>query len=347
MPKSGDAAPTMASVPSRESSTELTRPDSRLQRQPGFQRLFRPGALTIGLILPLETHSGRPAPTMQGHVEMAQRAEALGFGSLWMRDVPFYDPQYGDVAQIFEPMVYIAYLAAATRSIALGTTGIVLPTREPMYLAKQATSLDQLSGGRLVLGLSSGDRYSDYPMLGIDFESRGERYRDAFSVFRTLTEESFPSFQSSRFGGSAGTLDLVPKAPFGRVPAIAVGQAQQSIEWLAHNLDGFLSVAPNPEQLVDLGEEWRKQVRVAAGANAYKPLGLGGYLDLSDDPDVPFRRIPGGFRAGRNGLRDYLEFAQSAGVSHVALNPKVSRQPYAEILDELAEYVLPHFPSHV
>ncbi|WP_082883556.1 LLM class oxidoreductase [Caballeronia calidae] len=347
MPQTGAVAPAISRLSPNERPSDLTRPHPTLQQHPGFQRLFRPDALTIGLILPLETHPGRPAPTMHDHVQMAQRAEALGFGALWMRDVPFYDPKYGDVAQVFEPMVYIAYLAAATRSIALGTTGIVLPTREPMYLAKQATSLDQLSGGRLVLGLSSGDRYSDYPMLGIDFESRGERYRDAFSVFRTLTEKNFPSFQSSRFGGSAGTLDLVPKAPFGRVPAIGVGQAQQSIEWLAHNLDGFLSVAPTPDQLTDLGEEWRTQVRVAAGANAYKPLGLGGYLDLSEDPDVPFQRIRGGFRAGRNGLRDYLEVAQAAGVSHIALNPKVSRQPYAEILDELAEDVLPHFPSHV
>lgn len=55
-----------------------------------------------------------------------------------------------------------------------------------MYLAKHATSLDQLSDGRLVLGLSSGDRHSDYPMLGIDYDSRGDRYREAWSVFRAL-----------------------------------------------------------------------------------------------------------------------------------------------------------------
>ncbi|WP_321960598.1 LLM class oxidoreductase [Paraburkholderia sp. J7] len=335
----------LAALP-RERQVELPIPHPALRHHPGFQRLFQPGELTIGLILPLETHRGRAAPTMEGHVQMAQRAEELGFGALWMRDVPFYDPTYGDVAQIFEPMVYIAWLAAATRRITLGTTGIVLPTREPMYLAKQATSLDQLSGGRVVLGLSSGDRKSDYPMLGIDYESRGERYRDAWSIFRTLAEESFPHFRSSRFGSSEGTLDLVPKAPFGRVPAIAVGQAQQTIEWLAHNLDGFLAGAPNPERLEVLGNEWRDQVRAAVGANVYKPLGLGGFLDLREDPDVPFQRIPGGFRAGRNGLRDYLEQARSAGVSHVALNPKVSQQPYDEILDELAEYVLPYFPSH-
>jgi len=336
------SAPSLA--PARP--VEYPTPPPALQRHPGFQRLFRPGALTIGLILPLETHPKRPAPTMRDHVQMAQRAEALGFGALWMRDVPFYEPSYGDVAQIFEPMVYLSYLAAATRSIALGTTGIVLPTREPMYLAKQAASVDQLSGGRLVLGLSSGDRQSDYPMLGIDFESRGERYRDAYAVLRTLTEERFPKFRSTRFGGSEGTLDLVPKPLFGRIPAIAVGQAQQSLEWLAQHLDGFIQVAPSVEKLMTLGVNWQTQVRAAAGEGVFKPLGLGGFLDLSSNPNQPFERIPGGFRAGRNGLRDYLELARSAGVSHVALNPKVSRQPYTEILDELAEYVLPHFPSH-
>lgn len=330
----------------KKSSSLVQRPHPTLAEHPGFQRLFRPGELTIGLILPLETHPTRPAPTMRDHVEMAQRADVLGFGALWLRDVPFYDPEYGDTAHIFEAMVYIGYLAAATRHIALGTTGIVLPTHEPMYLAKQATSLDQLSGGRLVLGLSSGDRHSDYPMLGIDFDTRGERYRDAWSVFRTLTEESYPHFHSARFGGSRGTLDLVPKPPFGRIPSMAVGRSQQSTEWLASNLDGLLAFAPSPGSLARVFDDWQTHVRVACGEEAFKPLSLGGYLDLSSDPDEPFRRIPGGFRAGRNGLIDYLEQAKAAGLTHAALNPKVSRQPYVEILDELAQYVLPHFPSH-
>src|SRR3954466_10576731 len=88
---------------------KLPTPHPALREHPGFQRLFQPGELTVGLILPLETHPGRPAPTMREHVQMAQRAEQLGFGALWMRDIPFYDPQYGDVGQIFEPLVYIAY----------------------------------------------------------------------------------------------------------------------------------------------------------------------------------------------------------------------------------------------
>ena len=329
-----------------EPAPEPQQPHITLQRHPGFQRLFRPGRLTVGLILPLETHPDRSAPTMQDHLQMAQRADELGFGALWLRDVPFYDPEYNDVAHVFETMIYLGYLAAATQRISLGTTGIVLPTHEPMYLAKQAASLDQLSAGRLVLGLSSGDRESDYPMLDIDFATRGERYRDAYRVFRTLTEEHFPSFRSARFGGSRGTLDLVPKPLHGRVPSIAVGRSQQNVEWIAHNMDGYLGFVPPPRRLENMALDWQAKVREAAGEAVFKPLGLGGFLDLSDDPDQPFKRIPGGFRAGRNGLLVYLEQARTAGPTHIALNPKVSRQPYAEILDELAEYVLPEFPSH-
>src|SRR5690625_893586 len=107
----------------------MTPSQPQLDRHPGFQRLFRPQALTLGLILPLETHPRRAAPTMENHLQLAQRADELDFGALWMRDVPFFDPEYNDVAQVFEPMVYLGYLAAATSRIALGTTGIVLPTQ--------------------------------------------------------------------------------------------------------------------------------------------------------------------------------------------------------------------------
>jgi luciferase-type oxidoreductase len=339
-------APSFAADVAPASRPTQPAPHPALAQHPGFQRLFQPGALTVGLILPLETHPGRPAPTMQGHVEMAQRAEAAGFGALWMRDIPFYDPAYGDVAQVFEPMVYMAYLAAATSRIALGTTGIVLPTREPLILAKQATSLDQLSNGRLVLGLSSGDRTSDYPMFGIDFPSRGERYRDAYQVLRSVTEERYPSYKSPRFGEAHGRLDLVPRPRHGRIPAIAVGHSQQDLGWLAGNLDGFLAFVPPPAALAGLGNSWRAEVAAAEHEDLFKPLGIGGYFDLSDDPDHPFERVPGGFRAGRHGLREYLELARAARGSHAALNPKVSRQPYDEIMGQLSEAVLPHFPVH-
>lgn len=314
------------------------------QTQPGYNRLFQPEKLTIGLIMPLETHPDRPAPTMVDHVEMAQLADRLGFAALWLRDVPFYDPHYGDVAQVFDPIPYIAYLGSVTTKIALGTAGIVLPMREPLILAKQAATLDHLTNGRLVLGLSSGDRPAEYPLFGLDYEMRGDRYRDAFKVLRTVSEEQFPTFQSDRFGQSRGNVDLIPKPLLGRVPALAVGRAQQSIAWVAENMDGFMSAAPNPELLATIAEQWHSKVREVGGGMG-KPLSLGCFFDLTEDASYPFMRIAGGFRSGREQLLKFLDLAMSVGVSHIALNPKVSTRPYREIMDELAEHVLPSFPS--
>ncbi|MGF6985242.1 luciferase-type oxidoreductase [Paraburkholderia atlantica] len=317
-----------------------------LAAQAAYARLFSPGKLTVGLILPLETHPHRPAPTMRDHVAMAQKADELGFAALWMRDVPFYDPEYGDVAQIFDPIPYMAYLAAFTRRIALGTAGIVLPMREPMILAKQVASIDQLSGGRVVLGLSSGDRPAEYPLFGIDFDTRGERFRDAFEVFKTVIEKDFPRFSSARFGSSSGTHELIPKPAFGALPTIAIGRAQQSLAYIAEYMDGFIGSSPVPQQLPAFAKQWRDQVSESCGEERFKPLGIGGFLDLVEDRDEPLIRTRGGFRAGSRSLAYFLRDAQAAGVNHIALNPKVSRRPYAELMDELASEVLPHFPSH-
>lgn len=317
----------------------------RLDSHPGYQRVFRQHELTVGLILPLETHPHSPQPTMHDHIAMAQRVEELGVAALWARDIPFFDPAYGDVGQIFDPLIYIAHLAAATRTITLGTAGIVLPVREPLLLAKQINSLDQLTDGRLVVGMSSGDRPSEYPIFGIDFETRGERFREAFGVFREVSEHAFPRFTSARFGQSTGSLDMLPKPPYGRTPAIAVGRSQQTLEWVAEHMDGFLGFVPDPAELDSFGRDWRDRVKHAPGGATFKPLAFGGFLYLHPKPDYAFKRIRGGFAIGSRALRDLLERARDAGVSHVALNPKVTPRPYAEILDELGSVVLPSFAA--
>ena len=327
-----------------DSSPASSKRPVNLMEHPGFVRCFCPGTLTVGLILPLETHPFRVAPTMSDHLAMAKTAEALGFASLWMRDIPFYDPDYGDVGQIFEPLTYIAYLAAHTTSIALGTAGIVLPLREPLNLAKQVTTLDQLSGGRMLLGLSSGDRPSDYPLFGIEMETRGERLREAFGILRTVSERCFPVFDAVRFGHAKGDLDLLPKPPAGRTPAFAVGRAQQSMQWIAANMDGFMSSIPPAPQLQVLAAEWAAQ-QGALSRFTPKPLAIGGFVDLVEERTCALTRIPGGVRTGSEALVHYLQQAHDAGISHIAMNPRVSRRPYIELMEELASEVLPRLPT--
>ncbi|WP_164530925.1 LLM class flavin-dependent oxidoreductase, partial [Burkholderia cenocepacia] len=134
------------------------------------------GGFSIGIELPLDNdwtpsgnakrrHDGRHAgvPDLGIHAELAQLADTLGFRALWVRDVPVYDPSFGDAAQVFETFSYLGYLAGITHDILLGTAAVVLPLREPLLTLKSAATIQELSGGRLLLGVASGDRPVEYP----------------------------------------------------------------------------------------------------------------------------------------------------------------------------------------
>src|SRR5262245_13165603 len=123
---------------------------------PGFGRMFQPGRLTLGLMFPIEAFSG-DRPSMAGQAQIAARPDGAALAALWIRDVPLRVPGFGDTGQVFDPWVWLGFLAARTQSIALVTGSIVLPLRHPVHVAKAAASVDRLSGGRLVLGVASGD----------------------------------------------------------------------------------------------------------------------------------------------------------------------------------------------
>lgn len=92
--------------------------------------------------------------------------------------------------------------------------------------------------------------------------------------------------------------------------------------------------------------QWRHAVRRMCGDEIFKPFAQGLFFDLAANPDHPPQRIHAGLRIGHRSLVDYLSRLQDAGVHHAAFNLKASRRPADEVLQELAEYVLPHFPSH-
>jgi luciferase-type oxidoreductase len=312
----------------------------RLQRHPGYSRVFEPGHLTFGFIAPLESYPDSPGPTLQDHVTMAQKVDEAGFAAIWLRDVPFWDPNFGDVGQILDPMIYAGYLAAVTRQITIGTAGIVLPLRDPLIVAKQAASVDQLLGGRFIMGVATGDRPTEYPAFGIDFDSRAARFRDAFALIRAATEQSWPRHSTQFYGQLDGAIDLIPKPVGARIPTIVIGQSGQSLEWIGENADGILSYISNPALVAQVTERWRS----ACGVNGYKPYGYGTLFDLDRDPDCPVH--PGRIlRAGRNALIELWKRQEESGVGHVALHFKPQRRPASEVIDELGDYVLPHFPA--
>lgn len=157
-------------------------------KSPAFSQVFQQDKLTLGLIAPFKGYADTPFPDIADLGDLAELADQLGFSALWLREVPFYDPHFGDVGQGLDPFVALGYLAARTKNIALGTAGIVSPLRSPAHIAKSATSVDNLTQGRFILGLSSGDRPVEYPAFNENFENRAERFRESFDLIRTLTD---------------------------------------------------------------------------------------------------------------------------------------------------------------
>ncbi|MEM1453381.1 MAG: LLM class oxidoreductase [Planctomycetota bacterium] len=305
----------------------------------GYDSIFRSGRLSLGLVVPLESYVHSSVPTMTRHVERVQLAEELGFGAVWLRDVPFHVPSFGDAGQTFDPFVYLGLLAGSTDRIALGTASIVLPLRHPAHVAKAAATADVLSGGRLVLGVASGDRPEEYPALARPFEDRGARFRSSFEYIRSMGE-TFPAVDGEH-GTLNGTIDMLPKPTAGRLPMLVTGASRQDPDWLAANGDGWMTYPRSVPAQGRAIDDFRARIRAAGQPD--KPVMQPLYVDLADDHDAPPQPIHLGFRLGVRPLVTYLRSLEEAGVNHVALNLRFQRTDVEETMRRLAAEVLPTF----
>ncbi|WP_417222724.1 LLM class oxidoreductase [Achromobacter spanius] len=309
--------------------------------------MFAPDKLTVGIFLPLRHYAGDMA-VLAGQADLVSQIDRQGFAAVWVRDVPLFDPSFGDAGQVFDPFTYLAYLAARTKHVALATGSAVISLRHPIDLAKAATTIDQLSGGRLVMGVASGDRPIEFPAYGLEHGDRAERFAHALSYMRQLMQAGPLAIDSplGRFKGA----EFLPKPVAGAIPLMVTGSSGQSLAWIAEHADGWLTY-PNathtptgPQHLAEKIRAWRDLIP----GGAFRPHMTNEWIDLVDDPDHPRTPLHGGYvlRTGRKGLMALLEAWQAAGVNHAALGIQFSQRPASEVLEELAADVLPHFPSH-
>lgn len=305
----------------------------------GWQRVFQRGKLTLGIMFPIEAFE-RDQPTMHNQVALAQFAEKTGFASLGFRDVPLRDPNFGDVGQVFDPWAYLGYMAAQTTEIALLTASIILPLRHPIHIAKAAASIDQLSNGRLLLGIATGDRLVEFPAFNVDFESRGAMFREEVELLKIYWSEFFPQV-SSGFGHLQGA-DVIPKPVASLVPLLVTGHSQQDLGWIARNADGWMSYPRSIEAQEQIVQRWRDTVE-AELPGQYKPFTQSYFIDLVDNPNEAATPIHLGHRLGRNALLVHLRASKRIGVDHLIFNVKYGKRPACEVLQELAEFVLPEF----
>lgn len=307
----------------------------------GYNSVFRAGQLSLGLVVPLERYTSSPVPTMARHLERVRLAERLGFSAVWLRDVPFNVPSFGDAGQTYDPFVYLGYLAAATERIALGTASIVLPLRHPAHVAKAAATVDVLSDGRLILGVASGDRPDEYPALDQPFDERGARFRESLEYIRRMADAA-PAFDNT-FGSPGGGIDMLPKPVAGKLPLLITGGSQQDPDWLSKHGDGWMLYPQNTVVQAKTIRDWRERVERAgrSGQPVMEPL----YIDLAKDPDTAPQAIHLGFRMGTKRLLTYLKSRQDIGVNHVALNLRFNEADVETTLQRLANEVLPDFSN--
>lgn len=209
--------------------------------------------MKFGLIFSNIGPFGQP----EGLVHLAQTAEAVGIESLWAVEhvvVPTgYESAYpyskdgkmpgGESAPIPDPLVWLAYAAAVTQTIKLATGIVILPQRHPFYIAKEAATLDVLSGGRFILGVGIGWLEEEFRAMKVPFKSRAAMTDESITALRDLWSEGPSEHQGDHYAWSS--VESNPKPAGGNVPIVIGGHSLGAARRAARLGDGFFPARPD------------------------------------------------------------------------------------------------------
>lgn len=196
--------------------------------------------------------------------EFARTAEEAGFESLWTVEhvvVPSgYESQYpydpsgkmpgGEDFDIPDPLIWLTWVAAATTTIRLATGILILPQRNPVVLAKELATLDQLSGGRVELGIGVGWLEEEFDAIGVPFSERGKRTDDHVAAMRALWGE-----EKATFHGEFTSFDdciARPRPVNGTIPVHVGGHTDIAARRAGRLGDGFFPGRGEPAELARL-----------------------------------------------------------------------------------------------
>jgi probable F420-dependent oxidoreductase len=154
---------------------------------------------------------------------IARTAEQAGFDSIWVGDHLLYRDASGETRGPWEAWTTLAALAEATERVALGPLVAAAAFHAPFMLAKQAATVDEVSGGRLVLGLGAGWNDTEFAALGAPFDHRVARFEEAFTVVRTLLAEGAIDFDGTYVQARDAELLPRPSRPGG--PPLLIGSS--------------------------------------------------------------------------------------------------------------------------
>jgi probable F420-dependent oxidoreductase len=156
--------------------------------------------------------------------EMAQTAEAVGFDSFWLADHVLFQSPEGEFAGAWEGFTFLSAIAAVTSRIAIGPLVACTSFRNPALLAKMADSLDEISGGRFILGLGAGWNEPEYTAFGWPFDHRVSRFAEAMQIIAPLLREGHVDFHGKYY--DVNDCVLRPRGPSPSGPPIMIGATQ-------------------------------------------------------------------------------------------------------------------------
>jgi alkanesulfonate monooxygenase SsuD/methylene tetrahydromethanopterin reductase-like flavin-dependent oxidoreductase (luciferase family) len=197
----------------------------------------------------------------------ARMADEAGFHTLGTIDKPNYDS--------WDPLTTLAAAAPVTEQARLASTILILPPRNEVLVAKQAAVIDQISGGRLDLGVSVGGRPDDFELLEASFDDRGRRFGGQIGRIREIWEGA------RRADEDHGVIGPAPVQQPG--PPILIGGSSEPAMKRALDIgDGYLFGVPGPERMAEV-TPWLREEAEKRGKKGYSIGGLA-YVALGDDP---------------------------------------------------------------
>jgi probable F420-dependent oxidoreductase len=244
----------------------------------------------------------------EGVEVVGRAADQLGFESVWVGEHPvLVDPRVPPSplppdTPLFDPVDVLAYLAACTVRIRLGTGIVILPLRNPVILAKQLATVDVLSGGRVILGVGVGYVPGEYEAVGVDFATRGRRADEYIDAMRSLWCDDHPFLHGS-FTALSGVQSYPRPVQAGGVPILGSGTSRPALRRAVTRAHGWYGFFLRPEasagviaQLRALADEvgrpaelGRLEVTITPPAGAVSRADLERYEELGVDRLVLMR----------------------------------------------------------
>jgi probable F420-dependent oxidoreductase len=295
------------------------------------------GRMKIGVIAPLDADLVHGPITRYADTRaFAMQAEAAGFDSVWLYDHLIFRFPDQPTSGIWETWTVLAALAEATSRVELGTLVICTPLRNPAILAKMAVTLDEVSGGRLILGLGVGWHQPEFDAFGVPFDHRVDRLEEALQIITPLLRTGRVTFKGTYY--SAIDCEIVPAGPRPSGPPMLIAAFGPRMLRLTARYADYWNTAWLGQ--ADALEERCAPLREACLAEGRDPDTLQVTVGVTvryetDQPSQRQHALSGSPEEIAAGLRGYA----AAGVGHVicALEP-LTPESLARFAQALAVY---------